>query len=140
MFNFFVFFMPIPTFSIFPFNNGFCPISIYVKHAYSFLAKDVIFVLLLLLSQFKLNLIPYSTVSYLSVLFSPIFFFLYPKPWMRKVRASSRHLLDEIRAIHGKWYTSSFFRNKPFLFVKIESWKFQHFFDSLFCEPSQNFS
>ena len=27
------------------------------------------------------------------------------KPWMRKVRTSSRHLLVEIRAIHGTWYT-----------------------------------
>ena len=31
------------------------------------------------------------------------------KPWMRKVRMSSRHLLAEIRAIHGTWYTSNFF-------------------------------
>ena len=40
-----------------------------------------------------------------------------PKPLMRKVRTSRRHLLAEKRAIHGTWYT---FRNKTFLFVKIE--------------------
>ena len=34
---------------------------------------------------------------------------IYSKPWMRKVRTSSRHLLAEIRAIHGTWYTSTFF-------------------------------
>ena len=34
---------------------------------------------------------------------------LRPKPWMRKVRTSSRHLLAKIRAIHGTWYTSNFF-------------------------------
>ena len=51
-----------------------------------------------------------------------------PKPWIRKVRTSSRHLLADIRAIHGTWYTSIFFRNKTFLFVKIESWNFQHLF------------
>ena len=39
------------------------------------------------------------------------------KPWMRKVWTSSRHLLAEIRAIHGTY----FFRNKNFLFVKIQS-------------------
>ena len=31
------------------------------------------------------------------------------KPWMRKVRTSSHHLLAEIRAIHGTWYISIFF-------------------------------
>ena len=33
-----------------------------------------------------------------------------------------------------------FFRNNFFLFVKIESWNFQHLFHFLFCEISQNFS
>ena len=28
-----------------------------------------------------------------------------PKPWMRKVRTSSHHLLAEISAINGTWYT-----------------------------------
>ena len=33
-----------------------------------------------------------------------------------------------------------FFRNKTFLFVKIEIWNFQHLFDSLIHETLQNFS
>ena len=33
-----------------------------------------------------------------------------------------------------------FFRNKTFLFVKIESWNFQHLYDLGFHETSQNFS
>ena len=33
-----------------------------------------------------------------------------------------------------------FFRNKSFLFVKIESWNFQHLFDLGFHETLQNFS
>jgi hypothetical protein len=34
----------------------------------------------------------------------------------------------------------NFFRNKTFFFVKIESWNFQHLFDLLSRETSQNFS
>ena len=33
-----------------------------------------------------------------------------------------------------------FFRNKTFLFFKIESWNFQHLFEKEFCETSQNFN
>ena len=32
------------------------------------------------------------------------------------------------------------FRNKTFLFLKIESWDFQHLFEKEFCETSQNFN
>ena len=32
------------------------------------------------------------------------------------------------------------FRNKTFLFFKIESWNFQHLFEKEFCETSQNFN
>jgi hypothetical protein len=39
------------------------------------------------------------------------------------------------------WYMELvFFRNKTFLFVKIESWLFQHLFDLGFRETLQNFS
>ena len=44
------------------------------------------------------------------------------------------------RTILGTWYTSYFFRNKIFLFVKIKSWNFQHLFDLRFRETFQNFS
>ena len=44
------------------------------------------------------------------------------------------------RTIHDKWYTTYFFRNKTFLFVKIESWNFQHIFDLEVRETLQNFS
>ena len=37
-------------------------------------------------------------------------------------------------------YTLYFFRNKTFLFVKIESWNFQQLFDLGFLETLQNFS
>ena len=46
--------------------------------------------------------------------------FIKPKPWIRKVRTSRGHLLAEKRTIHGTWYTYCFFRNKTFLFVKVE--------------------
>ena len=59
---------------------------------------------------------------------------------MGKVRTSSRHLLAEKRVIHGTWYTYYFFKNKTFLFVKIEIWNFHHLFDLLFHETSQNSS
>ena len=48
----------------------------------------------------------------------------HPKPWIRKVRTSRGHLLVEKRTILETWYTSYFFRNTTFLFVKIESWNF----------------
>ena len=38
-----------------------------------------------------------------------IFQMIQPKPLMRKVRTSRRHLLAEKRAIHGTWYTKYFF-------------------------------
>ena len=63
----------------------------------------------------------YSEVFYwwssVQSFFKPLKYCL--KSWMRKVRTSSRHLLAEIRAIHGTWYTSIFLRNETFLFVKI---------------------
>ena len=36
--------------------------------------------------------------------------------------------------------TMTFFRNKTFLFFKIESWNFQHLFEKEFRETSQNFN
>ena len=54
---------------------------------------------------------------------------VFSKPWIRKVRTSPAHLLVEKRTILETWYTSYFFRNKTFLFVKIDSWKFQDLFD-----------
>ena len=51
---------------------------------------------------------------------------------LTKVRTSSQHLLAEIKAIHGTWYTSIFFKNNTFLFDKIKSWDFQHLFDTKF--------
>ena len=35
---------------------------------------------------------------------------------------------------------NTFFRNKTFLFFKIESWNFQHLFEKEFCETSQDFN
>ena len=32
----------------------------------------------------------------------------------------------------------NFFRNKTFLFLKIENWNFQHLFENEFCDTSQN--
>ena len=51
-----------------------------------------------------------------------------------------RHLLAEERSTHGTWYTSYFFRNTTFLFVKIESWNFVRFQVILHHKYSQNFS
>ena len=47
-------------------------------------------------------------------------------------------LKKELSMVHGT--LNIFFRNKTFLFVKIEIWNFQHLFDLLFHETSQNFS
>ena len=48
---------------------------------------------------------------------------LVPKSWMRKVRMRKGHLSDAKRTILAyleTWLSSYFFRNKTFLFVKIE--------------------
>jgi hypothetical protein len=50
-----------------------------------------------------------------------------------------QHLLVSKRTILESWYTSCFFKNKTFLFVKIETWNFQHLFDLQFHEILQNF-
>ena len=47
-------------------------------------------------------------------------------------------LKKELYMVHGT--LKSFFRNKPFLFVKIESWNFQQLFVLGFRETLQNFS
>ena len=47
-------------------------------------------------------------------------------------------LKKELSMVHGTLY--NFFRNKTFLFVKIESWNFQQLFDLGFRETLQNFS
>ena len=47
-------------------------------------------------------------------------------------------LKKELSIIHGT--LNIFFRNKTFLFVKIEIWNFQHLFDLLFRETCHNFS
>ena len=50
-----------------------------------------------------------------------LFSMFYSKPWIRKVRTSRGHLSVERRTILETWYTFYFFRNKTFLFVKIDS-------------------
>ena len=47
-------------------------------------------------------------------------------------------LKKELSMVHGTLHI--FFRNKTFLFVKIESWNFQQLFDLGFRETLQNFS
>ena len=47
-------------------------------------------------------------------------------------------LKKELFMVHGTLQT--FYRNKTFLFVKIESWNFQQLFDLGFCKTLQNFS
>ena len=47
-------------------------------------------------------------------------------------------LKKELSMVHGTLHI--FFRNKTFLFVKIESWNFQHLFDLGFRETLQYFS
>ena len=38
------------------------------------------------------------------------------------------------------WFRKFFFRNKTFLFFKIQSWNFQHLFNCRSCKTTQNFS
>ena len=59
-----------------------------------------------------------------------------PKPLMRKVRTSGHHLLAEKITILCTRYTW-LLGIKTFLFVKIESWDFQHLFDFEFRETLQ---
>ena len=47
-------------------------------------------------------------------------------------------LKEELSMVHGTLHT--YFRNKTFLFVKIESWNFQQLFDLGFHETLQNFN
>ena len=50
------------------------------------------------------------------------------------------HLLELSWPIERLQLRSYFFRNKTFLFFKIESWNFQHLFAYVFSETSQNFN
>ena len=63
-----------------------------------------------------------------------------PKP-SRKIRTLLGHLLDGLRTIlaYCETWLRLYFRNKTFLFFKIESWNFQHLFEKEFHETSQNF-
>ena len=51
-----------------------------------------------------------------------------------KIGTAKRHLLELC------WPKLYFFRNKTFLFFKIESWNFKHLFEKEFLETSQNFN
>ena len=54
--------------------------------------------------------------------------------WVRK-----RHLLDSLGLFGKNGLNFFFFRNKTFLFFKIQSWNFQQLFEIEFRETSQNF-
>ena len=57
-----------------------------------------------------------------------------PENWVRK-----RHLLDSLALFRENGLNYIFFRNKTFLFFKIQSWNFQQLFEREFRETSQNF-
>ena len=63
----------------------------------------------------------------LSTSTAALFWWVFTKPLMSKIRTPRHHLLAEEKTIHATWHT--FFRNKKFLFVKIECWNFRHLFD-----------
>ena len=60
-----------------------------------------------------------------------------PKPSL-KIRTANAIFWIYLGCTYG--LKNIFFRNKTFLFLKIESWKFQHLFEIEFRETSQNFN
>ena len=60
-----------------------------------------------------------------------------PKPSL-KIRTANAICWNYLGLSHGLDHI--FFRNKTFLFFKIESWNFQHLFEKEFHKTSQNFN
>ena len=62
-------------------------------------------------------------------------------PWKKqKVFSKPSLKIRPASAICWNYLGLSLFRNKTFLFLKIESWNFQHLFEKEFRETSQNFN
>ena len=62
-----------------------------------------------------------------------------PKPSL-KIRTASAICWNYLGIFRDYGLNYIFFRNKTFLFYKIESWNFQHLFEKEFRETSQNFN
>ena len=62
-----------------------------------------------------------------------------PKPSL-KIRTASAIFWIYLGIFRDYGLKNIFFRNKTFLFFKIESWNFQHLFEIEFRETSQNFN
>ena len=79
--------------------------------------------------------------------FQKFFIFTIPSNywWKRakpslKIRTASAIFWDYLGMFRDYGQKNIFFRNKTFLFFKIESWNFQHLFENEFCETSQSFN
>ena len=57
-----------------------------------------------------------------------------------KIRTASAIFLINLGIFRDYGLKTTFFRNKTFLFFKIESWKIQHLFENEFHETSQSFN
>ena len=57
-----------------------------------------------------------------------------------KIRTASAIFWNYLGIFRDYGLKNIFFRNKTFLFFKIESWNFQHLFEKEFRETSQNFN
>ena len=62
-----------------------------------------------------------------------------PKPSL-KIRIANAICWNSLVLFRDYGLHHILFRNKTFLFFKIESWNFQHLFEKKSCEPSQNFN
>ena len=57
-----------------------------------------------------------------------------------KIKTASAIFWNNLGILRDYGLKNIFFRNKSFLFLKLEGWNFQHLFERKFCETSQNFN
>ena len=77
-------------------------------------------------TKFKTNLVVQAVVWFVA------------KPSL-KIGTAKRHLLELLGLFRDYSLDHVFFRNKTFLFFKMQSWNSQHLFEREFREASQNF-
>ena len=80
-----------------------------------------------------------AVLDFLMALFCLLLLFLQSKPSL-KIRTARAIFWIYLGISRDYGLRNVYFRNKTFLFFKIESWNFQHLFEIEFCETSQNFN
>ena len=88
-----------------------------------------------------------SMFLYLRLILSPLFAILLKGKYLLLLGSFTQNLywkLGQLAPSFGSILAvrlkNLFFRNKTFLFFKIQNWNFQNLFENQFCETSQNFN